>query len=190
MVKIERQWSPADFDDNPIGAASKPHDEVSIGECPGGLYECKEDACEGDITLLPCPFCGGAVEIRWNEITGEHFIAHVDYAINHCEQRAFYGNAALWNDRVVENRLRAELDACRAVHRSKNQQIEMLIRQVREYAVIADRAVEAARGSEKLRAEVGKWMRANNAATDLIIEQQAEIEGLKARISKLLHDKE
>jgi len=64
--------------------------------------------CEGKITLLPCPFCGQAVETRWNAMTGEHYIHHVDWNSS-CSQRPFYGNEALWNERPIENALRAQV---------------------------------------------------------------------------------
>lgn len=77
--------------------------------------KCEE--CEGEYALLPCPFCGRAVTTRFNAMTGKHYISHVELN-NTCPQPPFYGEAALWNDRLTENRLRAELDACRIIHKS------------------------------------------------------------------------
>lgn len=97
--------------------------------------KCEE--CEGEYALLPCPFCGRAVTTRFNAMTGKHYISHVELN-NTCPQPPFYGEAALWNDRLTENRLRAELDACRIIHKSKNEQISLLIAQVRDVSRRAD----------------------------------------------------
>ena len=99
--------------------------------------KCEE--CEGEYALLPCPFCGRAVTTRFNAMTGKHYISHVELN-NTCPQPPFYGEAALWNDRLTENRLRAELDACRIIHKSKNEQISLLIAQVWDVSRRADRA--------------------------------------------------
>lgn len=72
--------------------------------------KCEKCANEGEIALLPCPFCNQPVTIRWNTMTGEHYISHVDLN-NRCPQRPFYGNEAQWNERPAENSLRAENDA-------------------------------------------------------------------------------
>lgn len=68
----------------------------------------EDQGCDGEIALLPCPFCEQKVEMRWNAMTGEHFIHHVDWN-SRCPQRPFYGNEALWNERPTENALRAKV---------------------------------------------------------------------------------
>lgn len=74
--------------------------------------KCEKCANEGEIALLPCPFCNQPVTIRWNTMTGEHYISHVDLN-NRCPQRPFYGNEAQWNERPAENSLRAENERLR-----------------------------------------------------------------------------
>ncbi len=49
----------------------------------------------------------------------------------------------------AESSLEAQLLACRAIHKSKNEQIAALIRQVRELAVRADRVVEWIRWEDR-----------------------------------------
>lgn len=67
----------------------------------------KCDACNQVENLKPCGFCGQPVVIRYNTMTGEHYISHEDWNSS-CPQRPFYGNEALWNERPVENTLRTE----------------------------------------------------------------------------------
>jgi hypothetical protein len=60
--------------------------------------------------LKPCGFCGEPVEIRYNAMTGEHYISHEDWNSS-CPQRPFYGGAEQWNTRYTENVLRTVLKA-------------------------------------------------------------------------------
>lgn len=119
--------------------------------------KCETCANEGEIALLPCPFCNQPVTIRWNTMTGEHYISHVDWNST-CPMRPFCGNEAQWNERLTENHLRAELDACRFVHKGKNEQVDLLIRQVRQVSQRADEAFierdKARRDAETLREQL------------------------------------
>lgn len=147
------------------------------------LDKCAE--CEGEIILLPCPFCGQAVTVRWNSMTGEHYISHTDRN-GKCPQRPFYGRADQWNERVMENRLRSEIDAVRGVMASKNEQIERLCAQYRELAVRADKAMENARQAENeiagLREELAATQAAGRAKTNRIEELLRTIELMRIEI--------
>lgn len=65
-------------------------------------------ACNLVENLKPCCFCGQAVVIRCNIMTGEHYISHEDWN-SKCPQRSFYGSAEQWNTRYIENVLRTAL---------------------------------------------------------------------------------
>ena len=52
----------------------------------------KCDACNQVENLKPCGFCGQPVVIRYNTMTGEHYISHEDWNSS-CPQRPFYGGA-------------------------------------------------------------------------------------------------
>lgn len=68
----------------------------------------KCDACNRVENLKPCGFCGQPVIIRYNTMTGEHYISHEDWN-SRCPQRPFYGGAEQWNNRHTEDVLRAEI---------------------------------------------------------------------------------
>ncbi len=67
----------------------------------------KCDACNLVETLSPCGFCNQPVVIRYNTMTGVHYISHEDWN-SRCPQRPFYGSAEQWNVRAREDALRAE----------------------------------------------------------------------------------
>ena len=67
----------------------------------------KCDACNLIETLSPCSFCNQPVVMRYNTMTGEHYISHEDWN-SRCPQRPFYGARAKWNSRPIEDALRAE----------------------------------------------------------------------------------
>ena len=69
----------------------------------------KCDACNQVENLKPCGFCGQPVVIRYNTMTGEHYISHEDWNSS-CPQRSFYGSAEQWNARHAEDALRAALN--------------------------------------------------------------------------------
>lgn len=69
----------------------------------------KCDACNQVENLKPCGFCGQPVVIRYNTMTGEHYISHEDWNSS-CPQRSFYGSAEQWNTRHAEDALRAALN--------------------------------------------------------------------------------
>lgn len=68
----------------------------------------KCDACNRIEALAPCGFCNQPVTIRYNTMTGVHYITHEDLN-SRCPQRPFYGSAEQWNHRVTEDALRAEI---------------------------------------------------------------------------------
>ncbi len=68
----------------------------------------KCDACNRVQNLKPCGFCGQPVVIRYNTMTGEHYISHEDWN-SKCPQKPFYGSAEQWNARHTEDMLLAEI---------------------------------------------------------------------------------
>jgi hypothetical protein len=50
----------------------------------------KCDACNLVETLSPCGFCNQPVVMRYNTMTGKHYISHEDLN-SRCPQRPFYG---------------------------------------------------------------------------------------------------
>lgn len=136
----------------------------------------KCDACNQVENLKPCGFCGQPVVIRYNTMTGEHYISHEDWN-SRCPQRPFYGGAEQWNTRFAEDTLRAENA------RLRNELDEIR----RAYTDIMNEPCEDevhCTCVPGLRAEIVKWIAANNAATTIINEQQAEIECLRRMIQR------
>lgn len=136
----------------------------------------KCDACNLLESLKPCGFCGQPVVIRYKKNTGVHYISHEDWN-SWCPQRPFYGSAEQWNTRFAEDTLRAENA------RLRNELDEIR----RAYTDIMNEPCEDevhCTCVPGLRAEIVKWIAANNAATTIINEQQAEIECLRRMIQR------